>query len=211
MYPSRVALVLTAFFTAAATSSAQTQQWRRITPTTCAAADSAIGVLPARFETKVEANQNRFRASSSYRSEAHGAGGGRWSLSGNGRGGLQVWFQHTDREGQEPGYVMMFQQRSQEWQYLRDRELNLILNGADRLPLGNAVRQGEVTRAGTSVGVIEVLAVALTPEQAIRIATADTVEGEIGRTQFQLQPRHREGLASVVRMVTCASGATPDQ
>jgi hypothetical protein len=103
---------------------------------------------------------------------------------------------------------MTFQQTSQRWQYLGDTELNLILNGSDRLALGRALRTGRINTSG-GVSVTEVLAVPLTPEQAVRIATADSVEGEIGHTQFKLQPRHQEGLASVIRLVTCGDAAAP--
>lgn len=192
-------------------TAAHAQEWRRVTPASCAAADSVFGALPRRLETKIEAYENRFRASSGFRSEPYSAGGGHLSLRGNMRLPLQVWFQHTETQGGPARYFMMFVQNSPEWQYLRDRQLNLIIDGSERIALGQASRQGEVNTSGRSVRVVEVLSAPLTPEQATRIARATRVEGELGPTQFALNPKHHEGLVSVMRMVSCSTPAAPAQ
>jgi hypothetical protein len=198
------ALVFSCVAVVAGSSPLRAQRWTRVTPHSREAADQVLGPAPTRYSTTVRSMLNRFRGTSSFESDAQSAGGGHWSISGSGRGTLYAWFNFT-RAGDSTGvYTLHFQQTAQQWQYLQDTELNLILQDGSRLALGRAARNGTINTAG-GVSVTEALAIPVSINDAVRIVRSGHVQGELGHTQFELADKPIQGIDGVIRLSLCDS------
>ena len=185
------------------------QRWSRADPRSCEAADRLLGPAPAHYSLTVRSMSNRFRGTTSFESDAQGAGGGHWSISGNGRGTLYFWFNFT-RTGDSTGvYTLRFQQTAQEWQYLGDTEINLILADGSRLALGRAARDGKINTSG-GVSVTEVLASPISLDDAVKVVRSAKADGELGHTQFELSDKHIQGIDGVLRLSLCDSASASE-
>lgn len=72
------------------------------------------------------------------------------------------------------------------WQYLRNSELIFVSNKGDRVNLGQAVQDRDVSAGGGMVRVQEVLAYSLPVADLRRLAAADTVRARVGNNEFVL-------------------------
>lgn len=72
------------------------------------------------------------------------------------------------------------------WQYLRNSELIFISNKGDRVNLGGAVHDGDVSAGGGMVQVKEALGYSIPMADLRRLAAADTLRARVGTTEFVL-------------------------
>ena len=112
---------------------------------------------------------------------------------------------HGPEHPESPGSTaifLVFDSSSDDWRFLRDRDVDLLLDGgAQRLNLGEADRTGEVA-TGARVRVEERIWVPLSLEQLDAIAAANTVAVQAGQYRFNLRPSIIEGfgrLAAALR------------
>lgn len=98
--------------------------------------------------------------------------------------GAMVW----KPSGGEMRRVIIFNSESRDWRFLQHRRVTMLVNGIDRLELGEAEQEGRVVAIG-NVSVRERLYVPVTAEQMQRIATANAVEVQLGGAQFSLRPK----------------------
>lgn len=99
----------------------------------------------------------------------------------------------------EPSITIVLTSRSSDWEFLKATPiLKCILNDSDRLTLGEMKRVGsEVVRGG----VIEQLAVELPLKTMQQLATANTVEMQVWRTEFKLSKNQQETIKDYIRVL----------
>jgi hypothetical protein len=83
--------------------------------------------------------------------------------------------------------TLLFDSYSRDWIFLHlNPSVTLILNGSERMVLGDAARDGRV--AGGNV--MEFLRLRVSDTVVRRLASSRTVEGQIGKTEFALLQGH---------------------
>jgi hypothetical protein len=83
---------------------------------------------------------------------------------------------------------------SKEWQYITDHSLILLIDG-ERLPLITIYYEKEISRGLA----LESMAVEVSYNTLVRIASAKKVEGRLGQREFELPKGVLEGLKELAR------------
>ena len=101
-----------------------------------------------------------------------------------------VGYIHGDEHPEAPGAsgtALVIISDAGNWRFLRSRDVDLILDGSERMHLGEASHDGDVYVI-TRVRVQERLVVPVTLEQLRRLGSASTVQMQVGGVQVALRP-----------------------
>lgn len=92
--------------------------------------------------------------------------------------------------------LLGFFQRSKGWKYLQNRELTFLLNGEERINMGQISHEGEIKAGGQ---VVELMAVPVRTETLKRILSAEKAEYRLGTTTTELSPPQEEILTQALK------------
>jgi hypothetical protein len=110
---------------------------------------------------------------------------------------LLAMYNHKGQTQAQPPDEVVFSlvSQSDDWAYLTNHRLILLLDDTTRLDMGELVRRGEVGRAGR---VQESMFVQLPRATFEKIARAAKVEAQLASTEFALKPEHIGALRDLL-------------
>jgi hypothetical protein len=107
----------------------------------------------------------------------------------------RFFYTGRDPHGPDQDFALLFRSRSGEWQFLKNHELNMLIDG-ERVSIGEAEYDGDIERSGVS----EFMGYLIPPDVFKRLASARQVEFKIGRWEVALKDEHLQALRDLLSL-----------